>query len=237
MKHPFHSHMLSLFTIGAGCCGLALRIWLFSAADEKGLFPIAHPADYALYILAALTLGFLYLATRKWKPQPTNAHGITACAYTIGGLSLILTAVLTHSGLAIRLANLSTVATVIGGLSLLCMAALKALRKELPYQLPAVLTVALMVNTVAQCRTWGAEPQLQVYFFPLLASVFLILSAYYKTVLTARKENPKQLAFFSQGALFFCCLSLNTSQRLFYLGMLCWAAVQLYPCFYPKKEA
>jgi hypothetical protein len=114
---------------------------------------------------------------------------------------------------------------------------LKFRNKRLPYQLCAILTVVLMLNTVAQCQIWGAEPQLQSYFFPLLASIFLILTAYYKTTLAASQGNPKMLAFFSQGALFFCCLSLNTPQWPLYFGMLFWAAVQIYPCIRAQKEA
>lgn len=236
MKHPFRSHILPFFTMGAGGLGLALRIWLFSAIDDKGLLPVGHPADYTLYILTALTLGILYLATRKWKPQPGNAYLIHTCACAIGGLGLILSAVRDFSGTSTGIAYASTIAILIGGLVLLCMAVLKGFRKQLPYWLPAALTVVLMLNTVAQCRAWGAEPQLQVYFFPLLASIFLILSAYHKTVFTAKQKSAKLLAFFSQGALFFCCLSLNTPQWPFYFGMLCWAAAQLYPCFPRKKE-
>ena len=65
MKHPFRSRILPHFTLGAGLLGLALRIWLFSDIDGKGLLPAGHPADSALYILTALTLGILYLATRE----------------------------------------------------------------------------------------------------------------------------------------------------------------------------
>ena len=39
MKHPFHCNILPYFTMGAGGLGLALRLWLFSAVDEKGLLP------------------------------------------------------------------------------------------------------------------------------------------------------------------------------------------------------
>lgn len=236
MKHPFRSHILPLFTMGAGGLGLALRIWLFSAIDDKGLLPIGHPADYALYILTAITLGVLYRATQKPELRHTEAHLIQVCGCAAGGLGLILSAALKLSGIPTRLAYVSVIVTLIGGLVLLRMAVLKFSRKALPYPLPAILTAVLMVNTVAQCRAWGAEPQLQVYFFPLLASVFLILSAYHKTIWTAKAENARLLIFFSQGALFFCCLSLNTPQWLFYLGMLCWAAVQLDPCIHPNKE-
>lgn len=239
MKHPFHSHILPLFTMGAGGLGLVLRIWLFSATDDKGLLPTGHPADYGLYILTAITLGILYLATRELKPRHTGKKAVrllSTCAYVAGGLGLILTAVLKLSGSTARLAYVAMAASLVGGLAMLYIAVLKYYRKQLPYWLPAILTVVLMLNTVAQCQVWGAEPQLQVYFFPLLASVFLILCAYHKTRFAAEQGTPKLLAFFSQGALFFCCLSLNSAQWPFYLGMLCWAAAQLFPCIPIKKE-
>ena len=240
MKNPFRSNMRPFFTMGAGGLGLALRLWLFSAADENGLFPLNHPADYGLYILTAITLGILFLATRNLIPQRLSKQFVSisgTCAYAVGGLCLILTALWKISTSSARLAWLAVAASVIGGLAMFFMAALKFSRKRLPYWLPAILTVVQMLDTVAQCQLWGAIPQLQSYFFPLLASIFLILSAYHKTKLAARQGNPRQLAFFSQGALFFCCLSLNTPQWPLYFGMLFWAATQLYPCILIKKEA
>lgn len=240
MKHPFRSNILPFFTMGAGGLGLALRFWLFSATDEKGLLPTAHPADALLYILTALTLGILFLATRQLTPRRVNKKlqgWFSAAAYALGGLGLILTAILDMSGSAAKLALVATIASLLGGLVMFFMATLKFFRKKLPYWLPACLTVVLMLDTVTQCQVWGAVPQLQEYLFPLLASVFLILSAYYKTALAARQGNLQLLAFFSQGALFFCCLSLNTSQWPLYFGMMFWAAAQLYPCIRTKKEA
>lgn len=240
MKHPFRSNILPFFTMGAGGLGLALRLWLFSATDEKNLLPAGHPADPMLYILTALTLGILFLATRQLMPQRISKKAlrrICACAYTLGSIGLALTAVLDMSGSTARLAFVATIASFLGALVMLLMAFLKFRGKRLPFWLPACLTVVLMLDTVAQCQIWGAEPQLQSYFFPLLASIFLILTAYNKTTLVAKQGNPNLLAFFSQGALFFCCLSLNTCQWPLYFGMLFWAAVQLYPCIRPKKEA
>ena len=64
MKHPFRSHILPFFTVGAGGLGFALRLWLYAGIDEKGLLPVGHPADYLLFLLSALTIGILFLATR-----------------------------------------------------------------------------------------------------------------------------------------------------------------------------
>ncbi|MBR2423224.1 MAG: hypothetical protein IKB09_12890 [Oscillospiraceae bacterium] len=239
MKHPFHSHILPFFTMGAGGLGLALRIWLFSNTDEKGLLPAGHFADYALYILTALTLGILYLSTanltrRRINKNLTRLLGVGG--YAAGGLGLIFTAFTQLSSGSAKLAWLAVAASILGALAMFLMAALKFARKRLPYWLPAILTIVLMLDTVAQCQVWGAVPQLQAYFFPLLASIFLILSAYSKTTFAAKQGNPRRLAFFSQSALFFCCLSLNAPQWPLYLGMLFWAAAQLLPCVLMKKE-
>lgn len=240
MKHPFHSNILPLFTMGAGGLGLALRICLFSATDEKGLLPKGHPADAALYILTALVLGILFLSTRELKPARVRGafiRGCSAISCVFAGVGFALTAFSTHSGGVIRLENTATVVCLLGGVVLLVKALLITAGRPLPYWLTAVLTLALMITTVAQCQIWGAVPQLQEFFFPLMASVFLILSAYYKTALLAGQHHRRKLAFFSQGALFFCCLSLNCEQWALYLGMGFWAAVQLYQSVSYAKEA
>ena len=240
MKHPFRSSILPYFTMGAGGLGLALRLWLFSATDEKGLLPAGHFADTALYILTAITLLILFLATRELTSRPVNnrfSHlGITI-SHVLGGLGLLACALLSFSAGTVRLAEVATVTAVVGCVVLFCMALLHGCGKQVPYWLIAILTVVLMLDTVAQCQAWGSQPQLQEYGFPLLASVFLILSAYQSTALAAGKGNPKLLAFFSQSALFLCCLSLNTAHWPMYFGMLFWAAAQLYPCISTKKEA
>lgn len=239
MKHPFRSHMLPIFTMGAGAIGLALRIWLFSGIDEKGLLPVGHPADAALYILTALTLGILFLATRELTPRPVSKPFYRlagTCVYVLGGLGMISTAVMHFSAGTVRLSGVAIIACVIGGIAMFCMAVLHLFGKGTPYWLNAVLTVVLMLDTVAQCQIWGAVPQLQEYFFPLLASVFLIISAYLATASAAGRGKAKLHVFFSQGALFLCCLSLNTAQWPLYFGMLFWAAFQIYPCI-RRKEA
>lgn len=240
MKHPFRSHILPLFTMGAGGIGLALRLWLFSAADEKGLLPLRHIADPVIFILTALVFVALFLATRELKPRHIAKKTLRLCAagaYLLGGLGLTVNGLMSISAANARLTLLATVAGILGGLSMLYMAALKYWGKRLPYWLPAILTVVLLLDTVAQCQIWGSEPQLQVYVFPLMASVFLMLTAYYKTAFVANQSNGKRLAFFSQCALFLCCLSLNCPQWPLYFGMLFWSAVQFFPCIRMKKEA
>jgi len=70
-----------------------------------------------------------------------------------------------------------------------------------------------------------------------MALLFTILTAYHRAALTAGQGKPGLLAFFSQGALFFCCLCLNADHWILYLGLAFWAAVQLIPCSQISEEA
>lgn len=235
MKNRFR--ILPYFTVLAGILGLCLRLWLFAATDEKGLLPAGHPADATLYILSAIVLAVLFLTSRKKPVAPGNRTlpGIFSIfAHIAGGLGLMANALLDYFAGVAGLAMIATVAGLLGGICLLCMA---FCRKKLPYSLPAILCAALMLNTVAQCHAWGAEPQLQVYFFPLMACIFSILTAYHRTTLAAGTGKKSLLAFFSQSALFFCCVSLNTDHWALYLGLLFWSAAQLNVCYSTKKEA
>lgn len=239
MKNPFRSHILPRFTIIAGGLGFVLRLWLFAAIDEKMLLPVKHFADSATYILTALVFIVLFLSTRKLIPRQINKQlsgTVSALAYLLGAIGLIANGLISLSSSNVRLAVLATVASILGSVIMLCIALLKYLRRKLPYWMPALLTAALILCTIAQCQVWGAESQLQVYFFPLMASVFLILTAYHKTRLAANLGRARQLAFFSQGALYLCCLSLNNAQWPFYFAMLFWAAMQLYPCLRAKRR-
>lgn len=233
MKHPFRFSILPYFTMGAGGIGLCLRLWLYSATDEKGLLPARHPADTLLYILTALAIGILFLATRELchTPYRRSFRRIAETAGNLlGAISFLLHMLLRKQGTLVCI-------VCFAGMFLLLLAAFFSYKKKaLPYQLGVALTVVLMVFTVTQCRTWGSIPQTQHYVFPLLASIFLIFTAYHRTKLAAKQNKRTNLAFFSQCALFLCCLSLNTNPTL-YFGMACWAAVQLFSCYTLKKES
>ena len=239
MNNPFRSHMLPRFTICAGILGLLLRMWLFSAVDEKGLLPKGHFADVTLYILSAIVLVILFLSTRKLTPRRVSRQFIllsNTYTYLLGGLGMALNAAFTLSSSAVKLSWVATSASLIGTAVMVVVAILYFLGKRIPYGLHAFITVVIALNTIAQCQVWGSEPQLQNYFFPLLASVFLILTAYCITNVAVKRTMYRHLAFYSQAALYFSILSLMSPQWMLYAGMLFWAASQIYPCTRFKKK-
>lgn len=237
MKHPFRFSILPYFTLGAGGLGLVLRLWLFSAVDSKNLLPVNHPADPLLYILSAVVLGILFLATRIPKPLPggKKVHRILCgICYVVAAAALLFTGCsgfFTSTGI---LETLASAAYLVGAAAALVMAALTYYKKRLPFGLMAVFTAVLMLTTISLCRKWGIEPQLQVYFFPLMASVFTVLSAYQRTALTIRAGKLHLFTFFNQSALFFCLVSCLSANRLVYFGLACWTMAQFY-C--KQKEA
>lgn len=239
MKFPFRSHILPYFAFISGLAGLLLRFWLFSRIDEKGLLPTGHFADRALFLLAAIAIAVIFLATRDLTPRQPHQHAIRSYqipACLAGGFGFILNAVFVLLKSPVRLAMIATITSLLGGIAMFCIAYLHLCNKRHSYLLPAAITVALMLEAVAQCQVWGSLPQVQEYFFPLIASVFLILTAYERTLFSAGKPRPKRLAFYSQSAVFFCIVSLNSSHWILYLGMLFWAAAQIYPCTVTKKK-
>lgn len=239
MKSPFRSHILPLVPVLSGILGLLLRIWLFLLTDEKGLLPAGHFADRALFLLSAAVIAVIFLATRDLTPRQLQKHTIRSYnvpAYIAGGLGFILNALLVLLKSSVRLALTATAASVLGGIVMFCVAYLYKANKRFSYLLPAAITVAFMLDAVAQCQVWGSLPQIQEYFFPLMASVFLVLTAYERTMFSARKPRPKRLAFCSQCAVYFCIVSLHSSQWILYLGMVFWAAAQIYPCTVIKKK-
>lgn len=231
MNKNFRLSIPPYFAAGAGLIGLGLRIWLYAAIDEKGLLPAKHPADTMLYILTAVVLAILFAANRKRKfvfPDANVYRICTVIVNVLAALSFFLAARAVPTFKGVKLAYLAIVGCWGGALALLACAYFRFQGKAVPFCLPAVVTVALILNTVAQCQVWGTEPQLQEYFFPLLASVFVIFTAYQSTALTVRSGKPAILAFCSQGALFLCMLCLNTNRWYYYLGLGIWSASQLF---------
>jgi hypothetical protein len=239
MQSPFRSHILPRFPIFAGLLGLILRVWLFASVDEKGLLPAGHFADRALFVLSAVVIVVVFLSTRTLLPRRLHRFAIrntNVSTYIAGGLGFILNAVFILVKSSVRLVLVATTASLLGGIIMLVIAYRFKANKRISYLLLAAVTVVLMLDTIAQCQVWGALPQFQEYFFPLMASVFLVLSTHQRTLFSARRPNPKLLAFFSQTAVFFCIVSLNSSHWILYLGMLFWAAAQIYPCTAMKKK-
>lgn len=240
MKNVFRPAILPWFTLACGGLGLGLRIWLFQGMDEKGLLPAGHVASVFIFVLTALVLLTLFLCVRPLRPMskysrlfPAGIRRAVGCA--AGAAGVVCAGVYQYAGNVGLLGSLTLALAIVSGVCLLVMAWLRLQGRRPSFWLHTVPTVFLMLYTVCRCRVWGSEPQLQMYFFQLLASVFLMLTSYYLSVLDTQKGSRQWLVFFSQAALFCCCLCLNGEHMLFYLGMILWLTLDM--CSVTVKSA
>lgn len=224
---------LPFFTLAAGLLGMILQFVLNrSGVDEKGLLVTGHFAGIALYILSALVLAGLVLAIRGLQNISRYSRLFHPSVYAFAGCILAAAGVVISAILG-RLELQDTVTlfvTVFGAVAAVCLVFIGIHRlkgKQPHYLFHAGVTVYLMFQLVALYRHWSPEPQLLLYFFPLLAAVFLMITAYQAACLDAMHGSRRWYVFCNQAAVFFCCLSLFSDYWLFYLAMGLWAGTNL----------
>lgn len=229
-----------------GLSGFALRLWYFSAIDDRGLLPASHFANTLCFILAALACIWAFLCVRSLRPFSNHAllfpasvlRAIGCFAGSVGLLYAAVTEFFSGGGaLPLITSTLGLIAT--GCLGLVGISRLKGQRPSFLFH--SAVTVFIMLYTVCQCRYWSSESQMQVFFFPLLGSVLLMLTGYYHAVLSLQKGSRRWFVFCNQIGLFFCLLSLNDRNWPFYLGMALWllldcCSLRISPPRYLRKK-
>lgn len=225
------------FSLLTGLIGLSMQSVMLSAVDRNGLLPAGHFGGVVSFILLAVTLGTCFLTLRRASFSHAYGHQfpksyIAAAGNVLGAAGMIYCTV-TQSAAGV-FGILLRVLGALSGVVLLVMAYCRAKGQRPNYLLRCVVTVYLLLRTVACCRDWGAEPQLQLFFFPLMASLFLAMASYYHTELDAKNGDCRRYFFMSQAALFCCCLSIPGEGGLFYLFAGIWMAAD--HCVLPAQE-
>lgn len=237
MKNPVKPVILPFFTIAAGIVGMVLRMWMFSSAiDEKGLLITSHPANYLLYALLILTvLGVLVFSLKCSK---TVTKAFPASVFGSFGAFVAAAGILAADFTELNTGDIFSVLSFVMGLLAAAGFAEIGIRrlKGNPGSLIShtLICAYFMIHLVLQYRQWSAEPQLQNYFFPLLASILLMLCCYHRAVADLKGANHRWYVFTNQTALFCCFLSMNTETWVFYAAMILWCATDLHIC--PKQE-
>ena len=225
MKKTYQPGLFSWFAIFTGAVGFSLRCWLFSAADANGLLPENHLAGILTFLLLALTLFVCGMGIKKAVPSEDYTNLFPGSRFAVIGT------VLGALGMGCSAFTLKTTGLLIFLVPMFGMMAAAALFVTAPYRLRCIrphgflhgtVTLFLIVRTIASCRSWGAEPQLQLYFFEMLASLFLLIASYHRTELDMGIGDYRRYAFFSQAALFCCCLCIPGDGGLFYLSAGLW---------------
>lgn len=227
MKKFFNFHTAPFLTMALGAAGLvAQRYVQQSGIDARGLYISNHPAVILSFLLIPATLGILLLCTwplhkkaqTAYTPAPSHLYSLL-CLLAFGFL-------LVHSihALGADLAGWERICawcklltTLLVGLNL----GLSLAGKNISYLLQAALTLVLVLIMVCNYRQWSSDPQLLAYFFPLMATSFLLLGSYQRTALAAGNGNSSLFCLFNLGALFFCLMAMP-SGGIFFGGMAFW---------------
>ena len=229
MKKCLQPKYVPLLALCGGVLGFFLRLWLFSTGvDEKGLLRQDHPAAAMVFILTGLVLLGIYLCLRPLTGQGTYRRifprsPLAAIGCWVGAIGILITDIVELASAADSITFLSGLFGIAAAGCLVVLGWCRWNGARPNHLLHGIVTVYLLLHLVSQYRLWSAESQLQVYFFQLLASLFLMLSTYHRTTLDAGKGSRRQFLFFQFGALFFCCMALFGETPLFYLTLAVWA--------------
>ena len=239
MNDSLRRGLFPWFALFTGVISLALQSWLFSSADSRGLLPDPHIAGVFCCFLLVATLGVCLLVLRKASFTATYAamfprSPIAAAGTAIAAIGMLISAFsLPASGI---LGLLTPIFGTLAGGALLVTAYCRFQGVRPNCLLHSAVAVFFIIRTMACCQSWGAEPQLQLYLFPLLASLFLLIAAYYRAELDITEKNALRYVFFSQGALMGCLSSASHSQGLFYLSAALWLATDFFVLPSAKQE-
>ena len=237
MKLPFHSRQITLICSAGGILGMLLRLWLFATADAKGLVKPGHFSDVLVYILLAAVLGLLVLYIRQIPNQqrysklfPGNLVSAIGCA--LGGCGILIHTIgdlINRTSMSLLLLPFGICAFA----ALLLLAYFRKMGNRPNVVMFAVPLAYLCIHAIAQVRLWSSETQPTVYFFPILATLFLLLAVYYHAHLVTMQKSLRTLVFFSGASAFLCLVSVPQAP-IFYLGLAAWMACD--SCHIPAQR-
>ena len=208
-----------------GSAGLCLRHWLLSCADDRGLLPEFHIAGYLCLLLLLLTAGIAFWCL--WQATPSKAYNrrfppswLAAVGSAISGIGICLSAFTVPAAGILDL--------LLSILGILCIPALlyaaycRLIGLRPNAMLHGITALFLAFRILATCRSWGSESQLQLYLFPLLGSLCLLLAFYYRAETAAMTGDYRKFLFFGQLALCCCIMCLPSGDWLFHTSAAIW---------------
>lgn len=212
-------------TLFAGAVGFAMRSWLLSNEDSKGLIPQNNLAESLCFILLALVLAVCLLAMKKLDDTRGQVPGTPIAVGNMVGAAVMVLSALLHTKKDL-LPALVCACSVIIGMALLYDALIRIKGKPAS-PVAHYLCMALMIPRILlSSRSWSGETQAQRFIFELFAMLFFLLALYYRAQLTIAGTGRKRYLLFTQAALYCFCLCLANTDALFALGAGVWLAAE-----------
>lgn len=233
MKTIFKKYRLSILAAGLGAAALVLRTAMYLlAADHKGLLIPAHPLNMLVWAITAAAAVLIAAAVFRLDGSELYEHNFApSAAAAIGCFALAggigVSVIMSLGGFA-RLDMIRNLFGVLAIPALIRVGLNRWKGKQSFFLLHAVVCLYLILYAVSHYQNWSSLPQLQDYFFAVIASCLLSLSAYQQTAFdVGLGKRRMQLGTGLLGA-FFCIASLaGGSDPLLYLGGAVWCLTGL----------
>lgn len=227
MNNHSQSGLFPWVSLLTGSVSLPLRCWLLSSIDNNGLLPRFHITGILSLLLLLLTAGICFWGLRR--AAPSNAYRrrfppsrLAALGSAISGFGIGISAFTVSTAGILRL--LMPILGILCAGALLYAAYCRLIGLRPNCLSHGAMVLFLVFRILSACRGWGAESQLQFYLFPLLGSVFLLLTCYYRAETDAMIGDYRKYLFFGQLALFCCLMCLPGDDWLFYMSAVVWLA-------------
>ena len=230
--------LLPLFTAALGAVGLLLRFWVHAAGtDAEGLVITGHPSVTVMMLLLAAMAVILAAAAIFMDKTPVkpgrSAVGAVGCY--IGAAGLLITAVLDLGSMEQtgRISDITGVLNVLLGFAaaavFVLMGSCRKQGKSMSIWAYTAAVVFFVFHLLQQYQLWTRQPQFSDYLFPLLGSIFLMLTVYHRACKDLGQPAGVQYLIFSQAALFCAMLSIGGQSTVFYSAMAAWMLLDSLP--------
>jgi hypothetical protein len=196
-----------------------------------------HFAGILSLVLLLLTMGLTAWKLHRARPSQAYRHlfppsTLAAAGTALGAAGLGISAFMIEAtgmlGILLPLLGIAS----IGALLYTSYCRLIGLRPN--GLLHGIVAWYLIFRMLTNCRIWGAEPQVQIYLFPMLGSLFLLLACFYRAEADVMAGDYRKYLFFGQAALFCCLMCLPGDDWLFYLSAAIWLATDY--CVLPSHR-
>lgn len=218
---------------GFAAAGLALRLVVQQLAlDHKGLPVMTHPASLALMLVSAACVIFALAAGKKLAGSDRFVHNFGpsltgAVGHGVLAVCLLVTALfqppLVGGYLGLIWKGLGIAAPV----CLVIAAYARYQGKPAFFLNHMVLCLYFVFHVVNHYRAWSADPQPLDYLFPLMASISLILFAYYQTAFDVDSGKRRPMLVWGIVGIFLCVTCLSSGELLVYGGSAAYMAGNL----------
>ena len=231
MKNRKKGLPLSPIMILLGSIAMVLRRQLYSTAvDHKGLLLRGTLLESLLLLLTAAAFGIIFLALKN--DRGSNIYEENYTASIPAGLGHVAAAtgifLLVRYSLFPMFGLVGQFWQILGLAAPLCLilaGILRILGKKPFFLLHVIPCMFLLIHVVGCYQLWSSNPQMQDYFFALLASLAMALFAHHTAAFEAGIGNRKWVLGAGLAATFLCLAELGwTDYPAFYFGCMFWAA-------------